>query len=345
MISKNFILFVIFRNSITPLNRLMPVKTVDVFIKNNPSHHQIINSLSPLFSAMEGDDIELYLEFDPQSSFIFPDHLLLISSAVNSTSKRGVNIKGSIFCKPECEDYVSRMNFYDSVGIKVVENFERQDPAGRFLEISQFKDDKESNDLVNSVVNILRAQQITDDNILACLSFCLGELVGNVIEHSAPGEKLPLTMGGWIVAQYYPKKRSIRIMIADNGQGIHNALTSNPKDDKYKSYTPKMSIEDCVIKGVTNGAGCGNGLYATSNFLEKNGGELYIHSGNHALRWTERGKHVFPTHHWQGTIVFLQIKSNVSVDVKDILDGNIDFYDDYKEWFPNKPISEFDNLW
>jgi anti-sigma regulatory factor (Ser/Thr protein kinase) len=323
----------------------MPPRSVEVKISNTSTHSQIINSLSPFFSAKKGDKIDVYLEFDPNNSFIYPDHLLLISSAINSTSKRGVQIMGEIFCKPECEDYVSRMNFYDSVGIKFQENFTRNDAFGRFLEISQFQDDTESNRLVNCVVNILQKQQITDDQMLASLQFCLAELVGNVVEHSTVEKKLPLELGGWVVAQYYPRKKSIRIMIADNGQGIFKSLTTNPKDPKYKLYTPRLCMEECVIKGVTNGSGCGNGLYIASNFIQKNGGELYIHSGSHALRYTKEGKRVYATHNWQGTIVFLQINSDITVNVEDVLDGYTDFYDDYKEWFPNKNVKEFDNLW
>lgn len=308
----------------------MPTHKVDILLKGYCSHTNIIKQLSKLFGLEEGDKVELRIEIDPSSSFLYPDYLLLISAALNSTKQRGIEIEGeSFYCKPLCEDYVSRMNFFDSLGINFAEQFIRRDPAGRFLEISSFDNFEEGNNLINRVILILKSKELIEDSLFATISLCLGELVGNVVEHSVQDGETPI---GWVVAQHYPAKNKIRIMVVDNGRGIHDSLTKSPKSE-FKEYSPQIAVERCIVKGVTNGKGLGNGLYATANFIEQNGGEFFIHSGNWVLTIKDKSKRVNAASNWQGTIVFLELAADVPVAAETILDGYTDYVDDFNDWF------------
>ncbi len=123
------------------------------------------------------------------------------------------------------------------------------------------------------------------------------------------------------------------MIVADPGQGIHKSLTTNPKEEKYKQFTSVEALENCIKDGVTNGTGMGKGLYITANFIQQNGGTLLLQSGNDVLTINKNGKYMSQSGFWNGTIVFLQINSNVPIDTSKINNGRVEFVEMYNDWF------------
>lgn len=291
----------------------------------------LAEQLRPVFLAQPGEIIDLKLSIGVGKTAVYCDGLLLIAAAIVEAKSKGVVIIGSCSCTPHCEGYVSRVNFFDSIGVDFSEDFVRRESRGKFLEITRFNDPKKGNDLISEVSVILKSQKFTDESILSSLELALAELVSNIFDHSEKGY-------GWMTAQYFKSKKRIRIMVADTGIGIHKALTGNPKNSEFKDYTPKESIENCIVKGVTNGKGGGNGLYITSNLIYENGGTLTILSGSNYLTYTKNRKESGESH-WDGTAVFLEINSNRPVDVNKINGGDTSFVDmyrgdnDFDDWF------------
>ncbi len=290
------------------------------------SHKELTSQLEVFSLAAKGDKIDFKLYLNPGDSIVYPDHLLLIACALNGCDARGVDINGVISCSSGCEGYVSRMNFYDSVGIFSSETFTRRSSAGRFLEISKFTNPTHGNDLIDKILEIFIAQNVQNESVMAAIGLCLAELVSNVYDHSEQDH-------GWIVAQYYPKLKCIRMIVADPGQGIHKSLTTNPKEEKYKQFTSVEALENCIKDGVTNGTGMGKGLYITANFIQQNGGTLLLQSGNDVLTINKNGKYMSQSGFWNGTIVFLQINSNVPIDTSKINNGRVEFVEMYNDWF------------
>jgi hypothetical protein len=306
------------------------------------THQQLIKALSPLFSAQPGETVKINLDLNPPSGFIYPDYLLLIIGAVRFAQEVGAIVTGTCVCHPNCKTYVSRINFFENLGISFDEHFTRRSSSGRFLEINRFGDHLESNRHADNVITILREKGEFDNTLLAALSLSLGEVLGNVFDHSRWHE-------GWLVAQHYEKLKKLRVMIVDTGRGIHTSLTDKPKNSAYRLFSPEQALQQCIVKGVTNGTGMGNGLYVTANFLRENGGVLMIHSGSHVLQITNRKETIEPAPFWQGTVVYLEINSNISVSPELINDGRTEFMDTFDEWITSESESptndDIGSLW
>lgn len=78
-------------------------------------------------------------------------------------------------------------------------------------------------------------------------------------------------------AQLFPAKNEIRLMICDTDVGIYKALTSSEKLI-FHEKTEEDALRLCIEKGVTNGEGMGFGLYASSEFIKHNKGQMIIYS-------------------------------------------------------------------
>ena len=95
---------------------------------------------------------------------------------------------------------------------------------------------------------------------------------------------------------------------------------------------------------VTNGKGLGFGLFATSQFILKNYGELFLYSGNHYLTAKNGNYEIKSGSYWKGTVVSLRINTNIPVDYKSIMPVNHTLPDDY-QFFIDKFFGQDNELW
>ena len=74
----------------------------------------------------------------------------------------------------------------------------------------------------------------------------------------------------------------------------------------------------------------GFGLYATSEFIKQNSGEMTVYSGNHFYHTSNGQVNIGSRMYWQGTFVYLRINTQNSVDYKKIMPEGHTLPDDYQ---------------
>ncbi|WP_321826275.1 ATP-binding protein [Maribacter dokdonensis] len=286
--------------------------TITIDFRKITGHFQIVDCLQEVFQATCEDSVHFNININSYS-LLYADHLLLISTTVNFLREKGVTVSGKFIDfinGSEKANYASRINFFQQIGFNYQENFNRQNASGRFTEIKRF-DDANSMGIFKEVLSILLDKGSINKDMLIVLQYCLWEVIDNSIRHSRSDGTLS-NGNGYICCQYFPKNNQIRLIIADNGQGIHKALTEHP-DSEYKHFSEEEAVIHCIDKGVTNSTGKGFGLWATSTLVKENGGKLIIHSGNHALE-IDSVKRVQKLSNWQGTYTYLRVNTDVPVN-------------------------------
>lgn len=310
---------------------------VNIDFRKYTSHPQLVEDLAPAFSAIPGDEVEFAIELKSYSRFLYSDFLLLVIAAIKHLRSIDVIVHGNVRANVQDEQtrYASRVNFFQQLGLEYQEDFVRHEGTGKFTEIEPF--DKDSiYSLQDELTIILHKSGGIAVEVLQLLYWCLNEIMDNVLVHST----LPT---GWVCAQFFPSQKEIRLIICDTGVGIHESLTTNPKS-KYKTVTELEALELCIKNRVTSGDGMGFGLFASSEFIRENAGELLIYSGNHYLVNSGRDFGVYQGNYWRGTFVFMRINTDIPVDYKQILPVHHTLPDDYQD-FIERMFGIDTNLW
>lgn len=305
------------------------------------NHSVLVDNLAPAYRIEPGDQVHFEIDMN-SDGLIYSDWLLLITSAIDFLRNNEVEVSGTfINFNPNCNkvQYASRVNFFELLGFDYQEDFTRRNSSGRFTEIKAFDKDN-ANDLFEEIMKILVENNVNND-MLTVLNFCLWEVLDNTLNHS--GEGFAYGAGkGQVCAQYFPNREEVRIMIADTGIGIHEALTTHPKS-QYKHFSEEEAVLNCINRGVTNSEGMGFGLWATSEMIKKNQGEFIIHSGNHHL-YCGNSQTIQRLSKWQGTFTYLRLNTNVPVYHQEIFGKNSHQHDMYQE-FKERLFENLDQLW
>jgi hypothetical protein len=313
---------------------------IKIDFKRYANHLQLVQDLSPVFAATTKDDVVFEINFNASTGLIYSDFLTLIYASVDYLRRNKIKVRGRNFFDPIDTriDYVSRVNFFELIGMEYDEKFKRRNSTGRFTEITRF-DSSDYLGLQNSIFEILNSDETIALNVKAVFEFCLNEILDNVLNHSA----LPKKFGGYGICsvQLFPKLSEVRLIICDSGIGVREALSIHP-DGIYTDISNEEAVRQCTIKGVTNKIGAGFGLFATSEFINKNQGQFLIYSGNHYTFNYQNELLTREGSYWQGTIVFMKIKTNNIVDYKEFMKGyeHLNLEEDYNEKYN---ITE--NLW
>lgn len=303
-------------------------------------HSQIVDALSKAFDAVANDTVHFTINLNTYS-MLYSDHLVLIGSTVNHLRNIGVTVTGNFQDFRSASGqvrYASRVNFFEQIGFAYDEGYVRQNASGRFTEIKRFDDDN-ALDIHKEIVTILLKDAINED-MMTVLEYCLWEVIDNTIRHSL-SDGTVYNGNGYISCQYFPNKKQVRIIVADNGQGIHKALTTHP-NSKYKLLNEAEALDQSVNKGVTNSTGMGFGLWATATLIKENGGKLIIHSGNNSLE-IDNDKNVTNTSKWQGVYTYIRVNTDVAVTYDKIFedDGQRNAFEELKEDL----LGNLDELW
>lgn len=303
-------------------------------------HIQIVDALSEAFNASPSDTVHITINLNTYS-MLYSDHLVLISSAVNYLRDKGVNVSGSFLDFRNNSNqvrYASRVNFFQQIGFKYEEEFKRQDASSRFTEIKKFNDDN-ALEIHKEIIQILLKDAINEEMLLV-LDYCLWEVMDNTIRHSL-SDGTVYNGFGYISCQYFPNNKQIRLIVSDNGQGIHKALTTHPKSN-YSQLNEQEALERSIEKGVTNSTGMGFGLWATATLINENGGKLLIHSGNHSLE-IDNQKKLSKVSKWQGTYTYIRVNTDVAVNYDKIFsnDSQRNSFEEFKE----KILGNLEDLW
>lgn len=313
---------------------------IDVDFREINSHKDLVQAISPIFNLPLKSNVHFNVNLNT-SNILYSDYLLLLASSILHLRSIGINVKGAFIGLDRASNkmkYASRINFFDLIGFDFKEDFVRRDATGRFTEIIFFND-ANSIKVFRKLMKVISKDEVNQD-MLVVLHYCLWEVLDNTIRHSKSDGTMS-NGSGYVCVQYFPIKKEIRLMICDNGQGIHSALTSHPQSE-FRNFSERESVLKCIEKGVTNSTGRGFGLWATSKLVKENKGSLIIHSGNYQLLINNR-EEVINTSNWNGTYTFLRLNTNVSVNY-DVIFENDGPKDSYKE-FNEELFGNINQLW
>jgi len=170
-------------------------------------------------------------------------------------------------------------------------------------------DDKSVYDVYERIVTTLNKQTEIELGIMQGVSYCLYEILDNVLTHS---EK----KCGIVISRFLPEKSSIQILVADDGIGIHKSLKENPK---YENVSEEESLKLCIQDSVTDGKGMGFGLFSMMKLMHNVGIKLEIHSGSNTLTFENEKITVSKSDYWQGTLLYFEIHSDKDFNPKGIV--------------------------
>jgi len=183
------------------------------------------------------------------------------------------------------------------------------------------------------VVQLLTRHLEIETTMLQGLSYCLYEILDNVLTHS--GKVL-----GTVMSDYNADAHSLCVLVADDGMGVQKSLSSR---HEYQNISEEDALLACIEDSVTDGKGMGFGLYSTSLLVKNVGIRFELHSGSHKLQLINGTMSVTDADFWQGTLVFMELHTNKEIDPSAIVANRTDCAAQYNEQFLEN--SEIEDLW
>ena len=189
------------------------------------------------------------------------------------------------------------------------------------------------NNVYKDVITAMTSHLEIEVSVLQALSYCLYEMMDNVHIHSGK----PL---GTAMTHYDKAKKTMSILIADDGMGVQASLSEN---EKYKDISEAEALKMCLEDKITDGKGLGFGLYTTSRLVDSIGKEFILHSGSHKLIRKDGVESVVENGFWQGTLIYMVIGTGEEIDPNQIVDHRTDAAEEFNETFVE--TNELESLW
>ena len=142
-------------------------------------------------------------------------------------------------------------------------------PFGR---VWRFDNGDELNLIVNAVELELNKTVRLAKGVKLCFTWCLNEVMDNVLNHSAAVGNVP----GYVMVQYVSDEKLLKVCVFDMGIGLKDSFAGS----RYSPKTDEEAIKLAVQANVTSGKGQGNGLYGLKRLVGQSPtGKLHIKSG------------------------------------------------------------------
>ena len=143
-------------------------------------------------------------------------------------------------------------------------------PFGR---VWRFDNADDLNLIVNAVELELNKTVRLAKGVKLCFTWCLNEVMDNVLNHSAAVGNAT----GYTMVQYVPAEKLLKVCVFDMGIGLKASFEGS----KYSPKTDEVAIRLAVQENVTSGKGQGNGLYGLKRLVGQSPmGKLHIKSGS-----------------------------------------------------------------
>lgn len=310
----------------------MPANTLHIDFSRVNNHWTLVSLFEELHGLQANDELDLTLDFSGPNLFVHSDHLLVVVSMVHHLRNRGARVDIQVVGQ---NDYASRVNFFRLLDVPYEESFVRRKASGKFIELFRFENSSMYR-LQDDLTMIIHQMGNVALEVKQLMFYCLNEIMDNVLVHS--GQDF-----GWVAAQVFPARREIRLIICDNGIGVLTSLQSSGLKE-FLSISEPQALEMSIQRGITSGKGLGFGLYATSQFITHNQGDMLLYSGNHCLELNRSGLAIHGGATWPGTVVALRIRTDILVDYKAIMPPHHTLPDDY-QFIIDKYFGEEDELW
>jgi len=173
--------------------------------------------------------------------------------------------------------YLDRMGLYNFLSTPSPFNAWQTESAGRFIPLTIIKTQDEQTRFVTEMTPLLHL----DKERSTAFRYVLGELIRNVIEHSASSR------GAIVVAQYYTRKNKISIGICDIGIGLKSSLghLHNPSSDLKAIRLALMpGISGTTLRTDGNAQNAGAGLFIVKSIARITRDYFFIYSGNSSYK-------------------------------------------------------------
>lgn len=209
-------------------------------------------------------------------TFFTPFGLLYLGMFLRYYTSQGKGFLVNLPSNSKAREYLARQNFWERF------NFDPQtinrEALRRLTTSTSLNDivDIECNDYIaDDICERLRAVLIACDYPLSpdTVGLIVSELVDNFAQHS---EK---TLAA-LALQYYPKRRCLRVAIADCGIGIRNSLASNPKFKWVANEPHHVAVMEALKAGVSRKREGGMGFIDVLNGVNDLGGRLSLATGS-----------------------------------------------------------------
>jgi hypothetical protein len=265
----------------------------------------LVKSLAVDLQNPDFDKLELNLT---NLNFIYPSALTVLSTFMFNVGRFGIPL--TIY-RPKNDDvhnYLTRMDFYEIVNIQIDFPWNQYGSQGRFREVIKLNNEREGDQVVSELINILD-HQMDIAGIHNAINHSFVEIVNNVFHHAqSPTNAI-------ICAQSYNKKRWVEISVVDSGIGIPTSLKANPK---IQFSSSQEAIEQATKPRVTGkpGKNTGEGLFWSLEFLKRNGGNGWIYSHDGAARIVNGNVNYGQYTPWLGTIVAMRFNMDNPINTE-----------------------------
>lgn len=194
-------------------------------------------------------------------------------------------------------------------------------------------DEKNIYDVYQRVVDVLTKHIDIETTVLQAMSYCFYEILDNVLTHS--GKEL-----GTVITHYNASEHVLSFLVGDDGMGVQASLSGN---DTYADISEPDALRMCIKDTITDGKGMGFGLYSTSLLARNAGLRFEVRSGNHTMVVQDGAEQTVESVFWQGTVVYLQLRTNKEIDPAEVVANRTDVAAQYNEMFLNK--NDLEELW
>lgn len=168
--------------------------------------------------------------------------------------------------------------------------------------------------ILSAISKLLKNQLKFSWGEIQPLSYFLGELTDNIIEHSKADE-------GYIFAQYYPNSNYVDLCICDSGQGILQSFLDNPTfNPQNEAEAIQLALSGSSTKDRPEARGFG---ISTTRDMLVNGlrGRLFLWTGSTTFLQAINKEAIVGIDgngYFQGTFIALRLPT--------IIPGSFDFY-------------------
>ena len=234
---------------------------------------------------------------------VYPNACLPIAAIMEYYKSEGIEFVFSI--DEDC--YLKNCGFMEPVILSSEDISKLNNP---FDKIVKYADSAQVASFTQKCVDYISHHAICENGILESLTWCINEVMDNVLLHSKSSY-------GYVLAQFHEASKHIAICVADTGVGIYNSL----KTSKHRPTTAIDSLSLAIQEGIGDGQGQGNGLFGLYQIIAANGGSLSITSGPASLMLNSKKQLLkfdnlpFVSKDRHCTIVDFQLDLNKQVDI------------------------------
>jgi hypothetical protein len=197
---------------------------------------------------------------------IYPNAVAPVAAVVDLFRQRGLDVK--FMNVPPALHRVSLDHPVEATKANL-----RQQPA-HWNTVWRYSDGDQVFALAKSLIEDLIERIEFGPGVLEALSWCLYEILDNVLQHARIGT-------GYIMLQYMPGARRLAVCIADAGIGVHKSFIEG---GHYQPILAKDALELAVAQWTSStGEPRGNGLYGLAEVVGQNIGTLDLRSGRALL--------------------------------------------------------------